>query len=733
MDEQEMIETAFDDLIKSLRKGTTEESVKMIRRAFEFAREAHQGVRRKSGEPYILHPLAVAKIAVKEIGLGTKSAVAALLHDVVEDTDYTVEDIANLFGPKIASLVDGLTKISEVMGSNTTKQAESFRKMILTLADDVRVILIKIADRLHNMRTLDSMPEHKQVKIASETLYIYAPLAHRMGLHAIKTELEDLSLKYENPVEYQELEKRIHDYRDEHTGLYQQFIAPIRERLTESGYRYDITARTKSVYSVWSKMQRRHISFEEIYDLLAVRIVFDPKDNQPEKWQCWNIYSLITDMYSPKPERIRDWVSVPKANGYEALHLTVMGPGGKWIEVQIRSRRMDEIAEKGLAAHWKYKGDNAEASNEVDKWLAGIKEMLEQPGTDALEFLDEFKLNLFAKEIRVFTPKGEMRTLPKGASVLDFAYDIHTEIGNSCIGGKVNHKLVPMSHRLQSGDQVEVLTSDKQKPQSDWLDFIVTAKARNNILMVFRREKKEQIRIGTTMFEKLLEDMKLPFGAENLNKALLHLKLQHKDDLYVSLAKGHLDIEEVRKALKKKSENKFVKYWKLQFFKSDKDKSVPDKEEEKGKVINDITDDASDFIIAPCCNPIPGDDVVGMKIDGDKITVHKRKCPEAIRLMSSYEDKIVPVKWVSHKIMSFLAVIKLNGIDSIGIVSDITMIISKESNVNMRTVHFETKDGIFEGMIHLYVHNTADLNNLMMKIASLKGVENVSRVENLDV
>jgi len=733
MNEQEMIEAAFDDLIKSLRKGTTEESVKLIRRAFEFAREAHEGVRRKSGEPYILHPLAVAKIAVKEIGLGTKSAVAALLHDVVEDTDYTVEDISNLFGPKIASLVDGLTKISEVMGSDTTKQAESFRKMILTLADDVRVILIKIADRLHNMRTLASMPEHKQMKIASETLYIYAPLAHRMGLHAIKTELEDLSLKYENPVEYQELERRIHDYRNEYTGVYQQFIDPIRERLTESGYHYDITARTKSVYSVWSKMQRRHISFEEIYDLLAVRIVFDPKDNQPEKWQCWNIYSLITDMYSLKPERIRDWVSVPKANGYEALHLTVMGPGGKWIEVQIRSRRMDEIAEKGLAAHWKYKGDNAEASNEVDKWLAGIKEMLEQPGTDALEFLDEFKLNLFAKEIRVFTPKGEMRTLPKGATVLDFAYDIHTEIGNSCIGGKVNHKLVPMSHPLQSGDQVEVLTSDKQKPQSDWLDFIVTAKARNNILMVFRRERKEQIRIGTTMFEKLLENMKLPFGLENLNKALLHLKLQNRDDLYVGLAKGHLDIEDVRKALKKKSENKFVKYWKLQFFKSDKDKVISEKEVGQDKVIDDIVKDASDFIVASCCNPIPGDDVVGMKIDGNKITVHKRKCPEAIRLMSSHGDQIVPVKWVSHKIMSFLAIIKLNGIDSIGIVSDITMIISKESNVNMRTVHFETKDGIFEGMIHLYVHNTADLNNLMMKIASLKGVENVSRVENLDV
>ena len=721
-------------LITTMQSIYDEEDIEAVKRAYKVAYKAHEKQKRKSGEPYIIHPICVA-IILAELELDKETIMAGLLHDVVEDTETTHEDIVRDFGEEVAQLVDGVTKLGQLSYSKDKieVQAENLRKMFLAMAKDIRVILIKLADRLHNMRTLDSMPEHKQVKIASETLYIYAPLAHRMGLHAIKTELEDLSLKYENPVEYQELEKRIYDYRDEHTGLYQQFIAPIRERLTESGYRYDITARTKSVYSVWSKMQRRHISFEEIYDLLAVRIVFDPKDNQPEKWQCWNIYSLITDMYSPKPERIRDWVSVPKANGYEALHLTVMGPGGKWIEVQIRSRRMDEIAEKGLAAHWKYKGDNAEASNEVDKWLAGIKEMLEQPGTDALEFLDEFKLNLFAKEIRVFTPKGEMRTLPKGASVLDFAYDIHTEIGNSCIGGKVNHKLVPMSHRLQSGDQVEVLTSDKQKPQSDWLDFIVTAKARNNILMVFRREKKEQIRIGTTMFEKLLEDMKLPFGAENLNKALLHLKLQHKDDLYVSLAKGHLDIEEVRKALKKKSENKFVKYWKLQFFKSDKDKSVPDKEEEKGKVINDITDDASDFIIAPCCNPIPGDDVVGMKIDGDKITVHKRKCPEAIRLMSSYGDKIVPVKWVSHKIMSFLAVIKLNGIDSIGIVSDITMIISKESNVNMRTVHFETKDGIFEGMIHLYVHNTADLNNLMMKIASLKGVENVSRVENLDV
>lgn len=736
MTEQEIIEAAFEDLLNSMRKGTTEENKKLIRVAFEFANEAHQGVRRKSGEPYILHPIAVAKIATKEIGLGTKSVIAALLHDVVEDTDYTVEDISNLFGPKIASLVDGLTKISEVMGSNTTKQAESFRKMILTLADDVRVILIKIADRLHNMRTLDSMPEHKQVKIAGETLYIYAPLAHRMGLHAIKTELEDLSLKYENPEEYKALEKRIQAYKTENTNLFQQFIIPIRERLAENGYRFEITARTKSVYSVWSKMQRRHISFEEIYDLLAVRIVFVPKSNQPEKWQCWNIYSLITDLYSPKPERIRDWVSVPKANGYEALHLTVMGPGGRWIEVQIRSERMDEIAERGLAAHWKYKGDT-DANSELDKWLAGIKEMLEQPGTDALEFLDEFKMNLYAKEIRVFTPKGDMKTLPKGATALDFAYDIHTEIGNSCIGAKVNHKLVPMSHVLQSGDQVEVLTSDRQKPQGDWLDFVVTAKAKTNISATCRKEKKEQIRNGGMIFEKLLEDMRLPDSPETMRKALNHLKLNAKEDLFVSLAKGHLDVEEVKRALKRKSENKFVKYWKLQFFKNDrsdaaKEGGAGDKKKKDEKVFNDVVEDASDFIIAPCCNPIPGDDVVGMKID-DKITVHKRKCPEAIRLMSRYGDRIVPVKWVSHKIMSFLAVIKLNGIDSMGIVSDITMIISKENNVNMRTVHFETKDGIFEGMIHLYVHNTADLNNLMMKIASLKGVENVSRVENIDL
>lgn len=722
MTEQEQIKEAFDDLLKSLRKDTSKESRQKIKEAFEFANEAHKGVKRRSGEPYIMHPLAVAKIATKEIGLGTTSVISALLHDVVEDTDYTVEDIANLFGPKVASIVDGLTKISGVMGSDTSQQAESFRKMILTLADDVRVILIKIADRLHNMRTLASMPEHKQVKIASETLYIYAPLAHRMGLHAIKTELEDLSMKYEHPEEYEVIDKKIEAYKRQFSALFEEFIKPIRQKLSANGYEYTITARTKSVYSVWLKMQRRNISFDEIFDLLAVRIVFKPKLDQPEKWQCWNIYSLITDIYSPKPERIRDWVSVPKANGYEALHLTVMGPEGQWFEVQIRSERMDEVAEKGLAAHWKYKNEGE--SSELDKWLAGIKEILDQPDATALEFLDEFKLNLFAKEIRVFTPKGYMRTLPKGATALDFAYDIHTEIGNTCIGAKVNHKLVPMSHKLASGDQVEVLTSDKQSPQKEWLEFVVTAKARTHINAAFKKYRKELMRKGINIYEALVKQLQLPPTSETLNKVLTNYGFTNRDDLYVEIGKQTITTEDLEKILKKKAENKFIKYWKLQFLWSGKDG-----EDKKKENANVAIDPNSDFVIAPCCNPIPGDDVVGMNIAGTKVTVHKRSCPEAIRLMASFGDKIVPVKWVSHKLMSFLAVIKLTGIDRPGIVSEITTLIAKEEKVNMRMVHFDSRDGIFEGMIHLYVHNTDDLSNIVTRISQLQGVETVMRME----
>lgn len=722
MTEQEQIKEAFEDLLKSLRKDSSKESRQKIKEAFEFANEAHKGVRRRSGEPYIMHPLAVATIATREIGLGTTSVIAALLHDVVEDTDYTVEDIANLFGSKVATIVDGLTKISGVMGSDTSQQAESFRKMILTLADDVRVILIKIADRLHNMRTLASMPEHKQVKIASETLYIYAPLAHRMGLHAIKTELEDLSMKYEHPEEYRVIDTKIEAYKRQFSALFEEFIRPIRVKLSDSEYEYTITARTKSVYSVWLKMQRRNISFDEIYDLLAVRIVFKPKENQPEKWQCWNIYSLITDIYSPKPERIRDWVSVPKANGYEALHLTVMGPEGQWFEVQIRSERMDEVAEKGLAAHWKYKNEGE--SSELDKWLASIKEILDQPDATALEFLDEFKLNLFAKEIRVFTPKGYMRTLPKGATALDFAYDIHTEIGNTCIGAKVNHKLVPMSHRLASGDQVEILTSDKQKPQKEWLDFVVTAKARTHINAAFKKFRKELMRSGINIYEAIVRKLDLPPTSETLNKVLNNYGYTNRDDLYVEIGKSAITEDDLEKILKKKSENKFIKYWKLQFLWNGKDADGKKKENPDLAI-----DPNSDFVIAPCCNPIPGDDVVGMNIAGTKVTVHKRSCPEAIRLMASFGDKIVPVKWVSHKLMSFLAVIKMTGIDTPGIVSEITTLIAQEEKVNMRMIHFDTRDGIFEGVIHLYVHNTADLNSIVTRISALKGVESVVRME----
>lgn len=722
MTEQEQIKEAFEDLLKSLRKDSSKESRQKIKEAFEFANEAHKGVRRRSGEPYIMHPLAVATIATREIGLGTTSVIASLLHDVVEDTDYTVEDIANLFGSKVATIVDGLTKISGVMGSDTSQQAESFRKMILTLADDVRVILIKIADRLHNMRTLASMPEHKQVKIASETLYIYAPLAHRMGLHAIKTELEDLSMKYEHPEEYQVIDTKIEAYERQFSALFEEFIRPIRLKLSESEYEYTITARTKSVYSVWLKMQRRNISFDEIYDLLAVRIVFKPKENQPEKWQCWNIYSLITDIYSPKPERIRDWVSVPKANGYEALHLTVMGPEGQWFEVQIRSERMDEVAEKGLAAHWKYKNEGE--NSELDKWLASIKEILDQPDATALEFLDEFKLNLFAKEIRVFTPKGYMRTLPKGATALDFAYDIHTEIGNTCIGAKVNHKLVPMSHKLASGDQVEILTSDKQKPQKEWLEFVVTAKARTHINATFKKFRKELMRSGINIYESTVRKLDLPPTSETLNKVLNSYGYTNRDDLYVEIGKSAITEEDLEKILKKKSENKFIKYWKLQFLWNGKDADGKKKENPDLAI-----DSNSDFVIAPCCNPIPGDDVVGMNIAGTKVTVHKRSCPEAIRLMASFGDKIVPVKWVSHKLMSFLAVIKMTGIDTPGIVSEITTLIAQEEKVNMRMIHFDTRDGIFEGVIHLYVHNTADLNSIVTRISALKGVESVVRME----
>jgi len=729
-----LVEEHFEALLANCKRTLTDENKALIRKAFEFANSAHKGVKRKSGEPYILHPIAVARIATEEIGLGTKSIISALLHDVVEDTEYTVEDIDGLFGPKIASIVDGLTKISEVSEGSSSLQAENFRKIVLTLSDDLRVILIKMADRLHNMRTLSSMPVKKQVKIAGETLYIYAPLAHRMGLHSIKSELEDLSLKYEHPSEYAEIQARLNSFEIENQKLFDSFISPIKEALEISEYNFEVTARKKSVFSVWRKMQRKKIAFDEIYDLLAVRIVFEVKDNYAEKSQCWNVYSLITDKYLPKPERIRDWVSIPKANGYEALHVTVMGPSGRWIEVQIRTKRMHEIAEKGFAAHWKYKVDDGSQESELDKWLANIREMLEEPQPDALEFLDAFKLNLFTKEITVFTPKGEVRTLPKGATALDFAFDIHTHIGSKCIGAKVNKKLVSIFSKIKSGDQVEIITSDNQEPQRDWLNFVTTAKAKSNIKAHFKDERKEMTIAGMQLFSDLVLRNKLAPNSQTLKKVLEHFGYENKDDFYREVGNGTVTEESIKEVLVKKNAGKFINYWNLKFW----DKSSPEKRKsslssEKGKDNSEFDlEDYDDFVISKCCNPIPGDDVVAVQNDNGTIVVHSRMCPNALRLMSSYGDKILAAKWVSRKLMSFIAVIKINGLDRLGMANDITKVISKEHMVNMKSVRFDSVDGIFDGEIHFYVHNLDDLENLIVKLKKIKGTESVKRVDHIE-
>lgn len=732
-----LVQEHFDDLLSHCKKSLTDENKDLIKKAFVFANDAHKGVKRKSGEPYILHPIAVAKIATAEIGLGTKSVIAALLHDVVEDTDYTVEDISALFGEKVASIVDGLTKLSEVSEGSSSLQAENFRKIVLTLSDDLRVILIKLADRLHNMRTLNSMPVRKQVKIAGETLYIYAPLAHRMGLHTIKSELEDLSLKYEHPSEYSIIKTKLDEFELENAALFDDFIKPISESLKENGFTFSICARKKSVFSVWSKMQLKKRQFDEIYDLLAVRIIFETKKNLPEKNQCWDIYSMITNKYRPKPERIRDWISIPKANGYEALHVTVMGPHGRWIEVQIRTRRMHEIAEKGFAAHWKYKTDSDNQDSELDKWLANIREMLEEPQPDALEFLDSFKLNLFTKEITVFTPKGEIRTLPKGATALDFAFDIHTQVGSKCIGAKVNKQLVSLYSNIKSGDQVEIITSSTQEPQKEWLSFVTTAKAKSNIKAFFKDERKEMVSAGMNIFNELVLENNIAPISQTLKIAMDSLDYENKDDFYRNIGNGMITIEELRKVLFKKNTTKFVDYWNLKFW--DKSPSGAKKhksenkhrKEDKNKSEFDL-EDYENFIISKCCNPIPGDDVVAIQNENGTIVVHSRMCTNALRLMASSGDKILAAKWVSRKFMSFIAVIKIVGIDRIGMANDITQIISKENKVNMKSVRFDSDKGIFEGEIHFYIHNLEDLEKLIIKLHNIKGIDSIKRIDHID-
>ena len=737
--EEDLVQSQFKDLLKNCTRCDSKTDQRLIDKAFHMANDAHKGMKRKSGEPYVLHPIAVAKIVTHEIGLGATSVICALLHDVVEDTEYTIEDIENNFGKKVASIIDGLTKISGVFDNKSSLQAENFRKMLLTLSDDVRVILIKLADRLHNMRTLDSLPPNKQIKISGETTYLYAPLAHRLGLYAIKTELEDLSLKYRYPKIYQDMVTRVKDNEKRRNQMINSFSLPLINKLESIGYNFDITGRPKSIYSIWNKMQIKNIPFEEVYDLLAIRIIFDPLPDIPEKTQCWNIYSIITDSYKPKPDRIRDWVSTPKANGYEALHVTVMGPHGNWVEIQIRSRRMDEIAERGFAAHWMYKQLGKGSSEELDKWIKRIRELLENPDSNALEFLDDFKMNLFASEILVFTPKGNIITLPQKATALDFAYEIHSEIGNKAIGAKVNHKLVSINQTLKSGDQVEILTSDNQKAKREWLDYVITAKAKSSIKTALKGETKNRIQKGKQILEEKLLEFSLKPSSRIFRKLLPAYEAVSKDELYSKIGSGIISLEDLKKILRKNTKSKWIRYWELQFTSSTKSKKQDLNKADENRdlrspylIRENLDETEQEYTIARCCNPIPGDDVIGYRNQDGSIVIHKGKCPNAIRLMSSQGNRIIPAKWTTHKILSYLVRIHIQGTDKFGIYNQITTLISKELSVNMRNINLASHDGIFVGTIDLYVHNTNDLNNLIMNLIKIKGVETVKRVEKIE-
>jgi GTP pyrophosphokinase len=725
-------ETLVNNLVRCKKPGDRE----LIDKAFRIANEGHWNMRRKSGEPYIIHPISVAKIVNQEIGLGAKSIAVALLHDIVEDTDYTLEDITREFDPKIASLIDGLTKISGTYNkeSSSSMQAENFRKMLLTLSDDLRVILIKIADRLHNMRTLDSMPEHKKMKVAGETIFLYAPLANRLGLYAIKSELEDLSFKFRQPQIYEEIAAKLKHSERKYISLINKFSLPIIDRLTQADLKFDISGRPKSIFSIWKKMQAKNVPFEEIYDVLAVRIVFEPQLNIPEKTQCWNIYSMITDAYLPKPDRLRDWVSRPKPNGYEALHVTVMGPEGKWVEVQIRSKRMDEIAERGYASHWKYKGDESPES-ELDKWIKKIRQMLENPLEDPIEFLDEFKMNLFSSEIMVFTPKGTLVSLPKGASALDFAYEIHTAVGNKAIGAKINYKLNPINAILMSGDQVEIITSDIAKPEREWLSFVRTSKAKVAIKNSLKSESKDTIQHGIEILDSKLKEIGLTANSEVLKSVIHHYDTLNKEELFNAIGTGRIHLNDLKKFLKKGPAPNVIKYWELKLIgskKQKKDDAEPKKKIDKSTPFllrENVANSEQSYEIAKCCNPIPGDEVTGYHSPEGAIIIHKPKCPVAIRIMSNEGNRIIAVKWTIHKLVSFIARIGMTGIDRLGLVNEITTIISSELKVNMTNINISVQNGIFEGTIDLYVHHTKDLNNLILKISNIKGIENVRRVE----
>lgn len=740
--EEKKIQDAFQHLLDTYLASRHRKKVDIITKAFNFARQAHKGVRRLSGEPYIMHPIAVAQIACEEMGLGSTSICSALLHDVVEDTDYTIEDIENIFGPKIAQIVDGLTKISGgIFGDKASAQAENFKKLLLTMSDDIRVILIKICDRLHNMRTLESQPANKQYKIAGETLYIYAPLANRLGLNKIKTELENLSFKFEHPEEYADITNKLSFTKEQRDRLFEQFTEPIKKALDTMGINYVLKARVKSPYSIWNKMQTKHVTFDEIYDILAVRIIFTPKVRADEIDECFKIYVAISRIYKSHPDRLRDWLNHPKANGYQALHVTLMSKQGRWIEVQIRSDRMNEVAEQGFAAHWKYKdkGEYTEDENELNEWLRTIKEILDDPQPDAMDFLDAIKLNLFASEIFVFTPKGEIKTMPAGCTALDFAFQIHTLLGSHCIGAKVNHKLVPLSHKLQSGDQVEILTSKAQHVQPSWLNFATTAKAKAKIQAILRRNDREIQKQGETMLNAWLERNDMEMTTSVLDKLCEFHNLKKHESLFLGIGNKSViltekDLDELNKKKKKSSAGNWLKY--VPFIGHDKKDEQEKKTEpltvdetlnrKKAIVINDGNIDA--YLFPACCHPIPGDDILGYIDNQNHIEIHKRNCPVAGKLKSSYGNRLLDAKWDMRNVRLFNATIEIRGIDRQGMLHDVVDVISDEMNVNMHNLSLTCKEGIFTGKIEVLVHNRQEVKNIINSLKKVKGLQEIQQI-----
>lgn len=734
-EEKKLILREYRGLLRALKQDIKKGDKALLRHAFEMAVEAHKTTRRKSGEPYILHPIAVARIAVEEIGLGVTSAICALLHDTVEDTEITLEDIRREFNNNVARIIDGLTKISNVVDikGDSTVQAENFRKILLTLAEDPRVILIKLADRLHNMRTLDSMNREKQLKIASETTYIYSPLAHRLGLYEIKSEMEDLALKFTQPDIYTDIVRGLKETKRERTRYINEFIKPIKEELSNAGFEFEIYGRSKAIHSIWNKMRKKHVTFEEVYDIFAIRIILTSPPER-EKADCWKVYSIITNFYHPSPERLRDWISVPKGNGYEALHTTVMGPGGRWVEVQIRTERMNAIAEKGLAAHWRYKEEGSQSAQEskLDSFLEHIREILANPNTDTLDFIQDFKLDLFTEEIYVYTPKGDMRVLPKGATALDFAFDIHSQLGTRCIGAKVNHRLVPLSHNLESGDQVEVITSSKQHPSEDWLQFLITAKAKSGVKNYLKEEKRKTADNGKALLKKKLEALNTSMSQHNINELVQFYKKASPLDLYYAIAVGSVDLGELKT---------FSVYGDKLMHPSreirNDTRNLPEEDSLKGKAGKNaelvIFGERSDKILyklAQCCQPIPGDDVFGFVTSGEGLKIHRADCPNAAQLLANYGHRVVKTKWAKNKEISFLTGVRITGLDDVGVIQKITNIISGELRLNMRSLSIDSKDGIFEGNIMVYVHDREELNVFCNRLGALEGISKIERIDN---